>query len=236
MITKDFIMIEAGKIVSEIFSHIESMLQPGTRLKSIDIKVTELLNRHGARSVLFLNGFEGNISTSLNNEVFGGLPDNREVAEGDLVKIDLPLYYRGFFVDKARTFLMPPSHYEKRYLVKAASTCLETAFNFLGPDISISQVGALIENQAKLLGLAISRELSGHYIGDQPHMQPLIPNYKTADLTKLRAGDYIALEPILFYSRHSRIYYRQNLIISNEMNAHIEDTIMITNNGAKVIT
>jgi methionyl aminopeptidase len=242
MTSKSEIMLKAGRILSDTFSLLQAELRPGQKLKNLDDMVAKHLADHSAISVLRLQGFPGYASFSIDTEIIQGIPDGRALKEGDLLSIDLGIQYCGFFVDKARTFPILPTHYEKRYLTTAAEQCFQAGLTRLNTDLAMGfatawHIGEAIQAQANALGVTPIIELLGHGIGEEPHQEPLIPNF--ADQTKdtsLKPGMYITIEPVIVYANTYEIVFGDPTIYSDVLSAHWEDTIMINKKGATVIT
>jgi methionyl aminopeptidase len=232
---KEQIMREAGRKLALIFSHVLPGLTEGLTLRSVDDQVGSLLKSYGARSALKMVGFPGNIAISIDKEVIQGKPDNRKLQPGDLVSLDMTLYYSGFFVDKAVSVVLYPQHYIKKYLVNAAYKCLETAINNMRPGIKTGEIGALIEAQASALKVRVSKEFYGHSIGESHHMKPLLPNFNDGSQDLIRKGDFLAVEPIVFYN-HYTLEHRGMDVRADELSAQFEDTVIVTDTGAEVIT
>lgn len=232
---KEETMREAGARLRRIFSLVIPRLTPGCALREIDEYVGSLLEGFRSRSALKMLGFPGNLAISIDKEVIQGFPDSRVLSAGDLVTLDMTLYYQGFFVDKAVSLVLEPQHYIKRYLAFAAHKCLETAVAGIRPGMTTGEIGALIAAQASVLKVKISKEFCGHTIGESHHMNPLIPNFDDKSTALIRQGDFIALEPIVFYNHY--ILKRKGFKAeSDELSAHAEDTVLITEKGAEVIT
>jgi methionyl aminopeptidase len=232
---KHEIMREAGGILRDTFSFIMARCSKGKELRELDFDVGVFLAERKAVSSLKLYGFEGNISTSLNYEVVQGIPDDRVLSEGDLVSIDLSIYYKGYFVDKARSFIIPPAHYIKKYLVSSVNKCLSVS-SYVRAGMSTGEVGHFIESIARQQRVHIGKEFSGHTIGEEPHMKPLIPNWADGSSSIIEEGTYIAIEPIIFYEDFYRLTHRGHLVSADKLSAHAEDTFLVTEGGLEAIT
>jgi methionyl aminopeptidase len=235
MTIKEEIMREAGLILRQIFLIIVPQLVEGKVLSEIDSEVSDLLKQFKARSALKMLGFPANLAISLNKQVIQGIPDSRKLMAGDLVSVDMTLYYKGFFVDKAISLVLDPQHYIKRYVVKASRRCLEAALLSIRPGIMAGEIGAVMENQAAVLKVKVCKELFGHTIGESHHMKPLIPNYNNGSGAILRLGDFIAVEPIIFYDYYI-LEHKGFETNANQLSAHTEETILITKNGGEIIS
>lgn len=243
MTIKDKAMREAGIIINNIFNELAISIKPGTELKAIDNIAKKLLKDNKAKSGLKLQGFPANVSISINEEVIQGIPDSRVISEGDLMSLDMTLYYKGLFVDKAMSFTINPSHYTKRYLTNAVKKCFDSALTYLDSQIkntgrtSSWTIGNIIEQQALALGVKPAPKLAGHGIGEEPHMPPIIPNACNKKFDGIiKPGMYIAIEPIVMYTKYPSIEFEEFTVNSNYLSAHWEETIAITKAGAEVIT
>lgn len=232
---KERIMREAGAKIRDIFDIIIPKIVPGAVLSKIDAEVASLLRRMEARSALKMMGFPGNISICIDEQVVQGIPRDRVVSAGDLVSLDMTLYYRGFFVDKAVSLVIDPKHYSKSYLVRASNRCLETGISNIKPDVTNSAVGKSIETQASLLRVKVGKEFSGHGIGESHHMAPLIPNFNNLGDSKIKLGDFVTIEPVVFYDLYALQTYGYE-VRANTLSAHCEETVLVTDTGAEVIT
>lgn len=230
-------MKEAGQVLQDLFCLLFSVIRPGTHLKDLDGIVASYLKSHGARSALKMQGFPGHISTCLNTDVTQGVPDDRVIATDDLVKLDLTIYYRGFYVDKARTFCILPAHYEKRYVSHSVEQCFISGLNSVKVGASTLDIGRSISGKAKQQGLTPDKSLSGHGIGIEPHMFPIIPNTHHAQHYPIRPGMSFTIEPIVFYGSFYKLEQQGFSLKSDVISGHWEDTIFIKSNGeVEVIT
>jgi methionyl aminopeptidase len=230
------IMKEAGYILKEIFGFVTPMIVEGVRLQDIDYEVSLALESYGAKSGMKMLGFPNNLAISIDYEVIQGIPDSRVLKEGDIVSVDMTLFYEGVFVDKAVTQIINPCHYEKQYLKSTIDTCLSTALSSIQPNITSGRLGQIIQDVTSSLGLSVGYQFSGHTIGRQPHMEPLIPNYDDGSTAVISPGMFICIEPIIFYGSNYNINFEGSTITSNLLSAHAEETVYITEEGYEVIT
>jgi len=229
-------MREAGSILREIFSFSKKMVYDGYSFSEIDSEIGKALKLYGAKSGLLLQGFPGNMSYSIDYEVIQGLPDNRKAQIGDLVSLDMTLYYGGFFVDKATTFLIPPATYEKHYLVSSINKCLSHAIQNISEEITLGQFGRIIDTYVRGLGLRIAYQFSGHMIGEQPHMEPLILNFDDGSNAKVPKDSYLCIEPVIMYDNYTIEYAGETTVKANVLSAHAEETVYLSSGRVEVIT
>ena len=99
------VMIEAGRITGEALLLARERVREGVTTKELDRVIREYIEKQGAKpSFLGYGGFPASACISINDEVIHGIPSkNRVLREGDVVKIDVGAFYKGFHGDSART-------------------------------------------------------------------------------------------------------------------------------------
>src|SRR5438132_6241878 len=130
------LMREAGKLVAEALRLCRSMIKPGVRTIEIDKAVEGLYQSRGALPLF--KGYPGRVPfpavtcISLNEQVVHGIPGQRQIREGDLVKIDTACKLNGWCADAAVTLMIGQVTPEKRRLVEAGEQVLRTAMVEMG--------------------------------------------------------------------------------------------------------
>jgi len=228
-------MFQAGKILRQLFVEVKERIIPGANLSDVDDFVKSYINDYKAKSALRMLGFPGYMSYSIDNEVIQHEANNRIVKEDQLMSIDMTMYYEGFFVDKAESFVIPPAHYVKRYLVTAVNNCLQSGISVVRAGVVTSFIGSVIEAQANYMRVKVSREFYGHGIGENHHQKPLIPNFNNGSDEKVRNDTFIAVEPIVYYD-YNRTWHKDLKVFSDKLCAHAEDTVYVKKDGAEVVT
>jgi methionyl aminopeptidase len=226
----------AGTLIRKVFAEASMLVESGAICQHIDQHVTRRLAENKARSTNHLFGLPGSINISLNEQVVQGIPDERVLRAGDLVKLDMAIQSQGVYVDKAVSMVIDPAHYLKRYLKSSVDKCMTGVFEFLRAGISTDEIGQVISGIATSQRLHVGKQFSGHSIGLAPHEEPLVPNYPTGKGVKLRVGAVIAVEPILFLEANYRLIEIGNTIESDVLSVHAEDTVIIHENSCEVIT
>jgi methionyl aminopeptidase len=229
---------EAGSILKDAFSLILFNIKAGKKLRDLDRLVAEFLRKNNAMATTRLLGFPYQFSACLNEEVVNGFPSNQIISEGDLVTIDMGMFAKGVFVDKALTIIVPPITGKKKYLVHATSQCLKAGIAAATDGNTNISVGAAVEFTAKYYGMTASPRFWGHGIGEAHHMEPVIPNINTTQVKEsvLTEGQSIAVEPIIFFESSYQLHYKDQTIVSDSLSAHMEDTIIIHKGEAEVVT
>jgi methionyl aminopeptidase len=231
-------MQEAGAKIKDLFDFVLSELKVGVSIEELDLEVGNLIEKNGCKSALKMTGFPSFMSFSFNTEVVQGLPAGKTVSAGDLISIDTTLSYKGIFVDKAISVVIPPAHFEKEYIVSAVNQCFAGALEATRPGATTKELGLAIQRQSEFLKVIPCKELCGHGIGVEYHMPPQILNYyrEAEPDIYLKEGQFICLEPIVFYGSSYTLDSNKHTFFSKCLSAHREETIMVTETGAEILT
>ena len=139
----------------------------------------------------FLNyhGFPAHVCLSPNEVIVHGIPDDRKVAEGDILSLDAGAIYEGWHGDAALTFAIGEIPAEVQALLDATEKALWAGIEASVPGARLGDVGYAIEQVAIEAGLGVVREYTGHGIGRQMHEEPQVLNYgEPGRGMKLKAG------------------------------------------------
>lgn len=175
--------------------------QPGITTKELDDYGARLLADYGARSAPFLTySFPGYTCISLNNEFCHGIPSEKRVLkEGDLVNIDVSAELSGFWADNGGSFVLGEDINQHQKLVDASKHILKKSIDNIKGGVRISDIGYLMETEAKKLGYKVIRNLGGHGVGRSLHEEPGdLLNYKDRyDQRRFRKNSVVAIETFI---------------------------------------
>lgn len=188
-----------GKIVGEALRAMEAQVQPGITTRELDQVGWQVLKQHGARPApLITYQFPGVACISINDEAAHGIPGQRVVKRGDLVKLDMSAELDGYFADAAITVPVAPIHPSWQRLCDCTQQALDTALVAARAGQPINSIGRVTEDTARRSGFSIIRELPGHGVGRALHEEPNIPNfYNSRANQKLHEGLVITIEPYI---------------------------------------
>jgi len=203
-ITKEAELIGMKK-VSEAVAHtlkeMRDYARPGMTTKQLDNYGAKILSDLGARSAPYLAyGFPGWTCISVNNEFCHGIPsDNKILKEGDLVNIDVSAELDGFWSDNGHSFVLGEDIHQHQKLIDASKQILYKAIHSIKGGVRISDIGLLIETEAKKRGYKVIKNLTGHGIGRSLHEEPReIANYRDRyDLTRFKKNAVVAIETFI---------------------------------------
>lgn len=194
-------MKKASEAVARTLKEMRNYAQPGMTTKQLDDYGAKMLLDLGARSAPYLAyGFPGCTCISVNNEFCHGIPSDKKILkEGDLVNIDVSAELDGFWSDNGSSFVLGEDINQHQKLVDASKQILHKAIYNIKGGIRISDIGQLIEMEAKKRGYKVIKNLTGHGIGRSLHEEPgEIANYRNRyNLTRFRKNAVVAIETFI---------------------------------------
>jgi methionyl aminopeptidase len=241
------LMREAGKLVAQALRLCRDMARPGTRTIEIDQAVEALYASHGA--VPLFKGYPGRVPfpavtcISLNEQVVHGIPGQRALKEGDLVKIDTACKLNGWCADAAVTLVVGEVRPEWRRLVQVGHEVLEIARVEMGRRRWWSEVAALMQRHVETAGFSVVTQYVGHGIGRVMHENPQVPNFVSRETRKgdfrLEEGLALAVEPMVNMGRPDVETLRDHwTVVTRDKlpSVHVEHTFALTQGGVVVVT
>jgi methionyl aminopeptidase len=236
-------MREAGRMLATVLSVLEKQLQPGQSTQDLaDLATAELKKLGGEPSFKGYQGFPDVICISLNDEVVHGIPSRERIIEdGDIVSLDFGVTYKGMITDSAATVIAGrPKTRGHIKLVEDTKKAMLIGVDQLHDQVRTGDIGSAIEEFLKSQRYGIVRDLVGHGVGHELHEDPNIPNYGRPNSGPwLSAGMTIAIEPMVTLGTDHVVLMPDGWTIKTadgSMAAHFEHTILITEDGAEILT
>jgi methionyl aminopeptidase len=242
------LMRESGKIVAEALRLCREKCKAGVRTIEINTAVEALYNRYGA--IPLFKGYPGPkvpfpavTCISVNEQVVHGIPGNREIRDGDLVKIDTACKLNGWCADAAVTIPVGEIRPERRRLVDVGWQVLRTAIEELPKRRWWSEIASRMQRVAESAGYSVVDAYVGHGIGRIMHENPQVPNYVGRDTKKfdfkLEPGLVLAVEPMINMGRaDTRVLADHWTVVTKDgmPSVHVEHTLALTANGVEIVT
>lgn len=236
------VMKEAGRITAEALLVAGENIRDGVSTKYIDTLIREHIEKSGAKpSFLGYGGFPGSACISINDEVIHGIPSaKRIIKDGDIVKVDVGAYYRGFHGDSARTFAVGNVDEAAKKLIEVTEQSFWEGIKELEQGKRIGDIGAAIDSYVKKFGFSTVKRFVGHGIGHALHEQPDVPNFGTAGRgVRLCTGMVLAIEPMINVGTDDVKVMPDQWTVKTadaKLSAHYENTVALTPNGVLVLT
>lgn len=234
-------MRRAGQVVAHMIAEMKKALEPGMTTKDLDAVAAKELKRQGAKpAFLGYMGFPATICTSVNEEIVHGIPGDRVLKEGDLIKLDVGAVVDGLYGDSAVTLPVGQVSDEAMKLIETTKGSLDAAIAVVKTGNRLGDIGAAVQEYAESRGYGVVREYVGHGIGRKLHEEPQVPNYGVAGRGGLlHTGMVIAIEPMVNIGtwRTQALEDGWTVVTADgQLSAHFEHTMAISEDGAEVLT
>lgn len=231
----------SGRLTGQVLRQVAEAVVPGMTTGEIDDLTRELIKKTGGKpSFLNYNGYPAAICVSINDEVIHGIPGNRVVLPGDIVSLDVGVYYDGFHGDSARTVMVGVTDPEVIHLVEATQKALEAGIAAARPGGHLSDISHAVQAYAEGEGFSVVREFVGHGVGRHLHEDPQVPNYGPSGTgPRLVPGMTFAIEPMINLGRPGvRILDDDWTVVTRDgkPSAHFEHTVAILEGKVEVLT
>jgi methionyl aminopeptidase len=190
----------AGRLVARTLKAMGEALEPGITTRELDQIGRHMLETEGARSAPELTyNFPGATCISVGPDVAHGIPDDRRVAAGDLINIDVSAELDGFFGDTGASFAVPPASKRVERLCRDGRRALWTGIRAVKPGAPLGEPGRRIEAFARRHGYSLVKNLASHGVGASLHEDPTeIPTWhEPRERRRITEGLVFTLEPFL---------------------------------------
>lgn len=234
------LMKEAGRYNQLAFKEVEKYLKPGVTTGKLDKVIYNFIIKNNCiPSTLGYQGYPASVCISINDEVVHGIPGKRVIKNGDIVSIDLVLSYKGYHADATRTYIIGEASDDVKKLVEDTKKAFYAGVQKVKEGARIRDVSRAIEDYAHSHGLSVVEELVGHGIGSSMHEEPDVPNFDDNNMTVLKAGMTIAIEPMLNLGS-KKVYMCDDdwtvKTYDGKPSAHYENTVLVTKDGYEILT
>ena len=235
------IMRTAGRITGEALLKAAEHIKEGVSTYELDKIIHDYIIKSGAKpSFLGYGGFPASACISLNEEIIHGIPKRDKILrEGDIVKIDVGAYYKGFHGDSAKTFGVGAISEEAKRLIESTKEAFHRGAAKAVAGNRIGDIGAAVYEYATEQGYGVVRKYVGHGVGHQLHEDPEVPNFGTKGRgARLFPGMTIAIEPMINQGTHEVKELKDGWTVvtaDKKLSAHYEHTVLITPEGEPIL-
>ena len=238
------LMRVAGQLAAEALEMIEPHVQPGISTGELDrICHDYIVNvQQAIPAPLNYNGFPRSICTSVNHVICHGIPnDNKLLAEGDIINIDITVIKNGFHGDTSKMFAVGAIAPHAEKLIRVTQECLYKGIELVRPGARLGDIGHVIQQHAESHNYSVVREYCGHGIGRIFHEEPQVLHYGQPDTgLELIEGMTFTIEPMINAgSRHSKLSRADGWTVTTRdrrLSAQWEHTLAVTADGCEVLT
>ncbi|MDB5257783.1 MAG: methionine aminopeptidase type [Chitinophagaceae bacterium] len=236
-------MKAASEVVALTLKEMRNFAKPGMTTKALDNYGGQILNDLGAKSAPYLTyGFPGWTCISINKEFCHGIPSDKKILkEGDLINIDVSAELHGFWSDNGGSFVLGRDVNQHQQLIEASKYILHQAIHAIKGGVLISDVGFIMETEAKKRGYKVIKNLTGHGIGRSLHEEPHeIANFRDRfNHKRFKKNSVVAIETFISTtSSYAETLQDGWTMVGNKggFMAQHEHTIVVTDGKPIVLT
>ncbi len=233
---------QACRIAQQVLEEIGTYLRPGLSTRQVDEFAAERIRASGARSAfLGYRNFPRHTCISVNDEVVHGVAGDRLLEFGDIVSVDVGVFYKGFVGDTAATFAVGGCDPAAQRLLDVTQQALEQGIRQARNNNTVADISRAVQTVVESAGFSVVRDYVGHGVGRSVHEEPQVPNFVEPGRKspRLRAGMTIAIEPMVNQgSREVRVLNDGWTVVTvdGKLSAHFEHTVLITDGDPEILT
>jgi methionyl aminopeptidase len=231
----------AGTIAADALVEVGRHVAPGVTTDELDRVGHEyLVARDAYPSTLGYKGYRKSLCTSVNEVICHGIPDDRPLADGDIVKVDITAFVDGVHGDTCATFFAGTPTPEVHDLGERTKVAMMRGINAIRPGRPISVIGRVIESYARRFGYGVVRDYTGHGVGPSFHTKPTILHYDEPRATTImEPGMTFTVEPMLTLGGFAWYAWEDDWTILTKDGSWVaqwEHTVVVTDEGADILT
>ena len=235
------LMREAGAILAETLSHLQSLARPGVTLLDLDREADKVIRaRDCIPGFVGYDGYKNAICTSVNDQVVHGIPTNRKLREGDLLSLDAGLIYRGFWADAGLSVGVGKVSPEAQRLMDVTRESLAIGIDQARDGNRIGDISAAVQRHVEAAGFSVVRQFVGHGIGRDMHEDPQVPNFGIAGRgPMLKPGMVLAIEPMVNAGSPEVALLGDGWTVvtaDHSLSDYFEHSVAITAEGPEILT
>ena len=234
-------MKPASQIVADCYREVARLIEPGITTLEINNFVARHITKLGGKQFTKgYNGFPAETCTSVNDVVAHGIPSNRVLVDGDLLKLDIVAEYGGWFGDSCMSFAVGNIRPEAQKLMQVAQECLNLGIARALPGGRLGDITSAIQQHAEANGFSVVRDLLAHGIGRSLHEEPSYEHIGVAGKgVRLKEGMVFTIEPMINEGTF-RITTDDDewtaRTADGKLSAQYEHTIAVTADGPLILT
>ena len=240
------LMAEGGRRLARILAKLREAAKPGVRTIELDHLAYDLITKGGDKPA-FLGykphgagkAYPATLCASVNSGIVHGLPSNEIIKDGDLLKLDLGLIHKTFYLDSAISVGIGKISDEAKKLITVTEKALALGVAAAKAGNTLGDVGYAVQSYVERNGFSVIRSLTGHGIGKKLHEDPHVYNFgKPGEGEALVAGMTIAIEPMVAVGEYHLKQLKDDSFATKDgsLGAHFEHTIVVTDRGARILT
>jgi len=234
-------MRPACALAAKVLNEVAAFIKPGVSTRQIDNLAADIIRANGAKSAfLGYRKFPCHTCISVNDEIVHGMASERLVKFGDIVSLDVGVFYKGFIGDTAKTVAVGGCSVAAQRLMDVTESALYKGIAAALPGNRVSDISRAVQQYVEGNSFSVVREFVGHGVGRTMHEEPQIPNFVDRNSNqRLRPGMTLAIEPMVNAgSANVKILKDGWTVVTQDgsLSAHFEHTVLVTENKPEILT
>ena len=236
-------MREAGRLAAMTLDHITPMVEVGVSTGALDRAIEQFMRDHrGVPATLGYRGYTKSSCISVNHVVNHGIPsDDKRLADGDILNIDVTVILGGYYGDTSRMFAVGDKVPVKgQKLIEVTYEAMWAGIDVVRPGATLGDVGHAIQVVAEGARFSVVRDFVGHGIGKVFHDAPEVRHYgKPGDGLVLAPGMLFTIEPMINAGGHKVKILKDGwttVTRDRSLSAQFEHTVGVTEDSHEIFT
>ncbi len=229
------------RMVAEVLELLKELVRPGVTTLALNALAEKEALKQGAKPAFKgYSGYPFSLCCSLNDQVVHGMPNNRELRDGDILSIDFGVVYNGYYGDAAVTLAVGEIPVKARSLLMVTEESLYAAIDAATESNRLSDISYAVQSHVEAFGFSVVRDFVGHGIGKSLHESPQVPNFGLPGRgMRLKTGMVLAIEPMVNEKGPDVMVLGDGwtaVTCDGGLSAHYEHTVAITDQGPEILT
>lgn len=234
-------MKKSGALLASVHEALREFIKPGVTTMEINQLAHDLIvSGGGIPAQIGYEGYQYATCTSVNDEICHGLPSNRVLKSGDLVKVDMCVNLNGAMSDSCWSYAVGEVDPKISELMRVTKEALYKGIEQAVIGNRVGDIGHAIENYVKPFGFGVVQDFVGHGIGPTIHEGPMIPHYgEKGKGLRLKEGMTITIEPMINTGTYHVKMSDNGWTASTKdggISCQYEHTLAITKDGPIILT
>lgn len=238
------IMQQGGKRLADICAVLLEKIKPGISGLEIEAAADKLIKKSGGvSSFKMVKNYQYNICLCINDVVVHGVPTKEIIKDGDLVGLDIGLYYKDFHTDMSWSVVLGEKNTSAIRFLEIGKKTLEKAVKMAYVGNYIGDISQTIDKTIRMAGYKPVRSVIGHGVGKKLHENPEIPCFYQGNKQQtplLKNGMTLAIE-VIYNEKDSRIVYKNDdgwsiATLRNDLSGLFELSVAVTDDQPLVLT
>lgn len=237
------VMAEGGAKLGRVKNALAKAVKAGVTALDIENLAMKLIKDEGAEPSFNKEpNYYWATCINVNEGLVHGIPTKDLVfKDGDLVKIDVGIYYKGFHNDTSISVGISPSPENKKFLY-TGELALQKALKAVKAGNRIYDISKAMEEVVEGAGYTTIKALVGHGVGRHLHEDPQIPCFVPGPIDEspeIKPGMTLAVE-VMYAQGSDKVEILEDgwtiAMRDGKISGLFEETVAVTSKGVRVLT